>query len=311
MIPIGSPTVPRVIVGHNVSYDRGRILEEYSLDGTQTRFIDTMALHIAVKGISSHQRPAWMKHRKTKEKAAQRDEETVAAIESVVEQLREAEGLLGDSGVDLEKRAELHKMRTEMEESLPQLRADALPSSADADLAVDSEPTKRWEDLTSVNSLADVAKLHCNIDMDKNIRNDFMTSTPSAIRDSIHSYLDYCASDVFVTHSVFTKTLPAFLSRCPNPVSFAGILTMGSSFLTVNESWEKYLEDAERTYKHLDASIKKRLLELGEQAKGLAETTEWKDDPWLSQLDWTPKVPGPSRGVGVEVFFLLFFVVGP
>ena len=81
--------------------------------------------------------------------------------------------------------------------------------------------------------------------MDKQTRNDFMISTPAAIRDSIHSYLDYCAN-VFVTHSVYTKTLPAFLARCPNPVTFAGVLTMGSSFLTVNKSWEKYLEEAER-----------------------------------------------------------------
>jgi DNA polymerase gamma 1 len=54
---------------------------------------------------------------------------------------------------------------------------------------------------------------------------------------------------------------------------------MGSSFLTVNESWDKYLKDAERTYKYLEVSIKKRLLELGEQAKGLTETGEWRVDP--------------------------------
>ena len=304
LIPIGNPTTPRVVVGHNVSYDRGRILEEYTMNGTQTRFVDTMALHIAVKGISSHQRPAWMKHRKNKEIAAERYVETVEAIELSMRQLREAEALLGDDGGDLEKREGLRKLRVEMEESLPQLHADTLLSSGSssastADLEDGAEPNKRWEDLTSVNSLADVAKLHCNIDMDKEIRNDFMTSTPSAIRASIHSYLDYCAHDVFVTHSVFAKALPAFLSRCPNPVSFAGILTMGSSFLTVNESWEKYLMDAERTYKNLENSIKKRLLELCEQAKTLAETEEWKDDPWLSQLDWTPKAAGPSRGVGL------------
>jgi DNA polymerase gamma 1 len=312
LIPIGNPSVPRIIVGHNVSYDRGRILEEYSLNGTQNRFIDTMALHIAVKGISSHQRPAWMKHRKNKEIAAQRHEETIVAVEAFVQRLYEAETLLRDRGAASERPEELRKLRVQMEESLPQLR-DALPplpssaSSGDnADPLDDSEPTKRWEDLTSVNSLADVAKLHCNIDMDKEIRNDFMTSIPSAIRDSIHTYLDYCANDVFVTHSVFAKVLPAFLDRCPNPVTFAGVLTMGSSFLTVNESWDAYLRDAERTYKNLELSIKKRLLELAEQAKTLADTEQWKDDPWLSQLDWTPKAPRKIRGAGAEACSVFF-----
>jgi DNA polymerase gamma 1 len=61
-----------------------------------------------------------------KEKAAQRHEQTTVAIQSVVEQLCDAEASLGDSEVDLVKRKELRKMRIEMEESLPQLHADAL-----------------------------------------------------------------------------------------------------------------------------------------------------------------------------------------
>jgi len=310
LIPIGNPSVPRIIVGHNVSYDRGRILEEFNLNGTQNRFIDTMALHIAVKGISSHQRPAWMKYRKNKEIAAQRHEEAILAIEGFVQRLGEA---LCDREIAPEDAERLRALRVQMEESLPQLR-DALPpplpslvSGDNADSLDDSEPSKRWEDLTSVNSLADVAKLHCNIDVDKEIRNDFMTSIPSEIRDSIHTYLDYCANDVFVTHSIFSKVLPAFLDRCPSPVTFAGVLTMGSSFLTVNESWDAYLRDAERTYKNLDLSIKNRLLELAEQAKTLADTEEWKNDPWLSQLDWTPKAPRKIKGVGAEVSSVVFW----
>jgi DNA polymerase gamma 1 len=127
LILIGDPSLPRIIVGHNVSYDRSRILEEYHLSATKNRFIDTMALHIAAKGISSHQRPAWMKHHKNKELDAQRH-----------------------------------------------------------DPLDDSEPTKRWEDLTSINSLAYVAKLHCNIEMDKEIRNDFMTSIR---HPRLHTYI--------------------------------------------------------------------------------------------------------------------------
>ena len=46
----------RVVVGHNVSYDRSRIKEQYLVDGTNIRFLDTMALHIAISGITSFQR---------------------------------------------------------------------------------------------------------------------------------------------------------------------------------------------------------------------------------------------------------------
>lgn len=308
LIPMGDPHTPRVVVGHNVSYDRARILEEYSLEGTKSRFVDTMALHIAVKGISSHQRPAWMKHRKHKEKTAQRHQEAVEAIESAIVQLRDAEERLGGSEDEEDgmRREDMRRMRMEMEESLPQLQADAsapaaIPSSKSTPAETEDD-SKRWEDLTSVNSLADVAALHCGIVVQKELRSDFMTATPAHIFANIHSYLDYCASDVSVTHAVFSVVLPEFLARCPSPVSFAGILTMGSSFLTVNESWEAYLGDAERTFRDLEVRVKRRLLELGEQAMQLAEGEEWKKDPWLGQLDWTMKEVRKTRGVEVRAF---------
>lgn len=47
---------PRVLVGHNVSYDRARIKEQYWLEGTGMRFVDTMSLHVCVSGITSYQR---------------------------------------------------------------------------------------------------------------------------------------------------------------------------------------------------------------------------------------------------------------
>ncbi|XP_012288102.1 DNA polymerase subunit gamma-1, mitochondrial [Orussus abietinus] len=47
---------PKIVVGHNVSYDRIRIKEQYWLNCTGTRFVDTMSLHICVSGINSYQR---------------------------------------------------------------------------------------------------------------------------------------------------------------------------------------------------------------------------------------------------------------
>jgi len=36
------------------------------------------------------------------------------------------------------------------------------------------------------------------------------------------------------------------------------------------------------------AALKRRLVELAEQADDRMKDQSWKDDPWLSQLDWTP-----------------------
>lgn len=285
LIPFGNPDVHRIVVGHNVSYDRSRIAEEYTLRGTKSRFIDTMALHIAVKGISSHQRPAWKKHRKKKKEEEERRVEAIEAVENLLQNNE----VLHQEGIDEKKKEELRRLRSDMEESLPLLQAD--------EAEIDEASSKRWEDLTSANSLADVAKLHCDIDVDKHIREDFLVLSREDIRDNVQDYLNYCGNDVYVTHAVFSRVLPEFLKACPNPVSFAGILTMGSSFLTVNESWEKYIENAEKAYKDLAESVKERLVQLAQEAKELMVGEKWKGDVWLEQLDWTPKVAKESRGI--------------
>jgi DNA polymerase gamma 1 len=67
LVPLGDPTRDRIIVGHNVGFDRARILEEYSVNQTRNAFMDTMSLHVAVNGMCSQQRPTWMKHKKNRE----------------------------------------------------------------------------------------------------------------------------------------------------------------------------------------------------------------------------------------------------
>ena len=90
---------------------------------------------------------------------------------------------------------------------------------------------------------------------------------------------------------------------------------MGSSFLTVNEQWEEYLRRAENTYQDMEENIRKRLLSLAEEAKLLMGTESWKNDDWLSQMDWAPKVAGKSRGFEVpkrkEVRYLSSFFFEP
>ncbi|KAI0382878.1 DNA polymerase family A [Hypomontagnella monticulosa] len=67
LVPLGDPTKDRIIVGHNIGYDRARILEEYDLKQSRNSFLDTMSLHVAVNGMCSQQRPTWMRHKKSRE----------------------------------------------------------------------------------------------------------------------------------------------------------------------------------------------------------------------------------------------------
>lgn len=309
LIPLG-PDVERVIVGHNVSYDRGRVKEEYNVYGTQNRWLDTMALHVAVQGISSHQRPAWMKWRKRRDTDKERLEEARVALEGM---LQLVEGQMAQES-DPEKLTQMEKTRTMICEGLSTSNIPLVDSVNEvvSEDDSDAEAAQSWESLTSVNSLAEVASLHgITLNSPKSTRDDFMKLPPADILTGLPEYLTYCASDVQATHSVFAKVLPSFLTRCPHPVSFAGILRMGSSFLCVDEGWEKYLEQAEGVYKSLEKGVRRKLCELAEAAMSMVRDVEvdgekgaekwkdekWKDDVWLSQLDWTPKVAGKSRGI--------------
>ncbi|KAJ2931197.1 hypothetical protein H1R20_g5903, partial [Candolleomyces eurysporus] len=304
LVPMGDKTTPRVIVGHNVSYDRQRILEEYRLEGTQTRFLDTMSLHVAVSGISSHQRPAWMKYRKSKDQEVERREEEMTAFAELIKLVEDR--LTTETNPDKRRELEemqeklsvnLHRLQTEDPEPLLEGSAVAIESGMDAE-----DMAKRWEDVTAANSLKDVAKLYCDINLDKEIRNDLLDCTPEQVLERLSEFLDYCSSDVAVTHEVYQTVLPAFFEACPHPVSFSGVLVMGSSFLPVNQEWEAYLERAEGVYRSMQDNVQKKLVKLAEEALALTDNEEaWKNDPWLSQLDWTPKEAKKSRGVVNEV----------
>lgn len=54
---------PKIIIGHNVSYDRARVKEQYWIENTAARFLDTMSLHVCVSGVTSYQRAMLKAHR--------------------------------------------------------------------------------------------------------------------------------------------------------------------------------------------------------------------------------------------------------
>ncbi|TXT09159.1 hypothetical protein VHUM_02633 [Vanrija humicola] len=251
---------PTIAIGHNVGYDRQRVAEEYCLEGTQTRWLDTLSLHVATRGITSVQRAAWMKYRKNKVTKAEQRAETAEALQEEAD--KNGDSLLAQSLAEWNN---------------------------DADSDNSGGAIKTWEEVTSANSLADVAALHCGIKVDKSVRDRFGDDNvkhASDLRPELAELLTYCANDVLVTHKVYKEVLPLFLNSCPHPVSFSGMLTMGSAFLPVDEQWKEYLRNAETKYQELNEGVRLALRHLADNVR-LAGPKE--DDPWISQLDWTPK----------------------
>lgn len=57
LIPFGpSKTLPRLLIGHNVSFDRNYVKEEYMPESNFLYFLDTMSIHIMMRGYAEAQR---------------------------------------------------------------------------------------------------------------------------------------------------------------------------------------------------------------------------------------------------------------
>ncbi|XP_042554436.1 DNA polymerase subunit gamma-1 [Dipodomys spectabilis] len=61
----------QLVVGHNVCFDRAHISEQYLIQGSRLRFLDTMSLHTAISGLSGFQRSLWMAAKQGRHKAQQ------------------------------------------------------------------------------------------------------------------------------------------------------------------------------------------------------------------------------------------------
>ncbi|XP_075714294.1 DNA polymerase subunit gamma-1 [Rhinoderma darwinii] len=227
----------RLVVGHNVSFDRALIKEQYLIKGSKMRFIDTMSMHMAISGLTGFQRSLWMASKYGRKKGLQ------------------------------EVKQHIRKTRNKGEGP-----------------AINSW---EWVNVSSVNNLVDVHALYVGgPPLDKEARDLFVKGSMADIRAHFQDLIQYCALDVKATHEVFQETFPLFIERCPHPVTLAGMLEMGVSYLPVNQNWEKYLDEAQITYEELQKEMKKSLMNVANDACQLLIDDAYKTDPWLWDLEW-------------------------
>ncbi|KAM4573782.1 DNA polymerase subunit gamma-1 [Odontesthes bonariensis] len=235
--PPGGQWKERLIVGHNVSFDRSFIKEQYLLKGSKVRFMDTMSLHMAISGLTGFQRTLWMANKLGKKRG----------LQEVKEHVKKA----------------------------GQKKQGQTIGSWD------------WVNISSINNLADVHALYVGgPPLKKEAREIFVKGSMVDVRNNFQELMQYCALDVQATHQVFTEQLPLFMERCPHPVTFAGMLEMGVSYLPVNQNWGRYLEDSQDVYEELQREMKKSLMTLADDACQLLQDDKYKEDPWLWDLDW-------------------------
>ncbi|CAI2173501.1 18933_t:CDS:2 [Funneliformis geosporum] len=141
-------------------------------------------------------------------------------------------------------------------------------------------------DVSSVSDLPDLYKFYCGKCLDDQRRDIFVKGTFKELqnKENLQRAIASCANNVEAIHRVFQRLFPTFLDVCPHPVSIAGVIHMGSMFLTTNKDWEKFISNSEATYKVLNDSIESTLGKLADKA--LEERNKHDEDLWLKQLNW-------------------------
>nr|CAG4651578.1 EOG090X00SQ [Triops cancriformis] len=228
LLPLESGTTrsneAKLAIGHNVSFDRSKVREQYFIQGSKLRFLDTMSLHIAISGLTSYQRNMLM--------AGKTNGELIG-------------GKNGNEILD-------------------------------------------WQQISSFNGLKDVHQLYCGgLPLEKDARNYFVRGTLEEIRAEFQDLMTYCAKDTLATYKVLVAMTPDFFQRFPHPVTFAGMLEMGTAYLPVNSNWERYLNDSEETYKEFEKELTHCLVQQANEACALLHQEKFWSDPWLWDLDWS------------------------
>ncbi|XP_064607817.1 DNA polymerase subunit gamma-1-like [Liolophura sinensis] len=230
-----SQSVARIIVGHNVSFDRSFVKEQYYIKKGKLRFLDTMSMHIAVSGFTNFQRVLYQASKSN------------TMTQEIMDKL---------------------KKRPRMDDGF----------------------SNEWMSSGTMNNLSDVYQYHCGGEkLEKKTRDIFLEGSMGDVREKFQDLMLYCASDVVATHAVFQKVWPQFFDRFPHPVTFAGMLEMGTAYLPVNSNWNKYIRESNDTYSDLQRELKLLLMRIADDACELLHGERYKDDPWLWDLNWTVK----------------------
>ncbi|CUM65179.1 uncharacterized protein PRCAT00002807001 [Priceomyces carsonii] len=249
LIPLNTIKSPKLVIGYNVSYDRARVLEEYNIRSSNAFFLDGMALHVAVSGICSQQRPMWQKYKKSVTQGATSNEELTDAESSLSYDRQIAQELSDDPWLD--------KGATNSLASVADFHCGIKMDKSDRDYFSELDPKIIVD---SFNQLM----TYCAGDVEATF----------AVTKKLYPE--------------FIKKAPHPVSFAALKVMGSLMLPTTSNWESYTRNSEKvYQQNREEVGKILKERANSLVQYIIADKEGLKPN--WEEDPWLRQLNWTLK----------------------
>lgn len=255
LIPFDTHGSAKLMVGFNVSYDRARVLEEYSVKQSKAFFLDAMALHISLSGICSQQRPTWNKHRKNKK-----------AVETVVANDEEDGDFSSLEDISASDVAQELLDDPWLSKGSPNSLANVADFHCGIQMEKDLRDTFSSENIDDVTSNFQQLMNYCALDVEATFRvgqklfPEFRAKTPHPVSFAALKLLG----------SLFLPTTKKW-----------------NSYI---DSAEKVYQQNRTAVSSILKERANELIQFLEESDELLKP-DCDNDPWLKQLDWTLKVP--------------------
>ena len=156
-----------------------------------------------------------------------------------------------------------------------------------------------WASKCTGDSLADVLHFYTGRTLSKEARNIFVTGDWSDIQGNLRNLVDYAFKDTEALWWLWISLFPKFKKHCPSPITLCGLMELSRTQLPISKDFQSKILSNELQYQAIKGSLAKELETLIQSLKEqfLAGTLDPTQDPWLSQLDWTPAKSGKNKGI--------------
>uniref|UniRef100_A0A914HVI7 DNA-directed DNA polymerase n=1 Tax=Globodera rostochiensis TaxID=31243 RepID=A0A914HVI7_GLORO len=288
----------RLVIGHNVAFDRTFISEQYAIHETALRFWDTMSMHIAIGGMADHQRDLFTKNNNYPSlakllfsKPGQSDGPEIAMEALTKEQTTHLK--------EFNKIVRVWKKRT-CRNSLDALHEKYCNKEKPLVVRKFEEKDGKMEQNLSEESANVKHSAKEQVEWDKKYQSFFKTASIEQIRSNAQVRL-------------FSIIVPAiFKYRFPHPVTYCGMLEMGNPYLPITSNWRTFFAKCEDESSNLKDVTANKFVK---SARNLIEELDVESehgirkfelDPWMWVSDWNRKLLRPQWPLWYSGLFMHF-----